>query len=87
MHDIKLIRNKSIFFKKKFQERNINVDLNTLLTVDKEYRELIQAKEKLEQEKKSISQKKDKSKFDRSKEISQEISKLNEEQINYKEKK
>jgi seryl-tRNA synthetase len=84
MHDIKLIRNKSIFFKKKFQERNINVDLNTLLTVDKEYRELIQAKEKLEQEKKSISQKKDKTLFAKSKDISVKLDKIETSQKNSK---
>ena len=58
MHDIKIIRNNVDHFAKKISERNTNVDLKKLIDLDKKNRTLIQNKEKLEQEKKSISQKK-----------------------------
>ena len=80
MNDIKLIRTKPDFFAKKLSERNTKIDLNLLLDLDKKNRELIQKKEKLEQEKKIISQKKDKSLFSRSKNISEEIEKINKTQ-------
>jgi seryl-tRNA synthetase len=73
MHDIKLIRKNPDFFLKKILERNVKIDLKILLDLDKKNRELIQKKEKLEQEKKIISSKKDKNLFIRSKEISNEI--------------
>ena len=76
MHNIKLIRKDPNYFAKKFKDRNINIDLKTLLNLDKDNRELIQKKEKLEQEKKIITKKKDESKFLRSKEISNEIGKI-----------
>ena len=76
MHNIKLIRKDPSHFTKKFNERNINVDLKTLLDLDTNNRKLIQKKEKLEQEKKTITKKKDESKFSRSKEISKEIEKI-----------
>ena len=63
MLDIKKIRKDSNFFSKKLSERNIKVDLNNLISLDKLNRELIQKKEKFEQEKKIISQKKDKSQY------------------------
>ena len=80
MHDIKIIRNNPDLFLKKISERNFVVDIKNLLNLDKKNRELIQNKEKLEQEKKIISQKKDKSKFARSKEISVEVEKINNNQ-------
>ena len=86
MHDIKLIRKNSDFFFKKLSERNSETNIKVLLNLDEKNRDLIQKIEKLEQEKKSISQKKDKSKFDRSKEISLQASKLSNEQIETKEK-
>ena len=86
MHDIKLIRKNPDFFQKKISERNIKVDLKNLLILDKQNRELILNKEKLEQEKKSISQKKDKNLFKKSKEISLEIDSLNKDQSNLKNK-
>ena len=73
MHNIKLIREDSKFYKKKFQDRNVDIDLDNFLNLDKKNRELIQKKEKLEHEKKIISQSKDKSQFSRSKEKSREI--------------
>ena len=79
MHDIKLIRKNPDFFLKKLSERNIKIDLNNLLSIDKKNREIIQNKEKLEQEKKIISQKKDKSLFEESKKISLKIELLTKE--------
>ena len=81
MHDINLIRNQPDLFKKKIEERNTNIDLQNLLNLDKKNRELIQNKEKFEQEKKMISKKKDKSQFARSKDISKQIEKLSKEQL------
>ena len=80
MHNIKLIRNNFEIFSKKISQRNININLNELLELDKKNRELIQNKEKLEQEKKIITKKKEKSQFSRSKEISKEIDKLSNKQ-------
>ena len=81
MHDIKLIRKNPDFFSKRLIERNSKIDLKLLLDLDKKNRELIQNKEKLEQEKKIISQKQDKSLFKRSKEMSLEIDNLSKNQI------
>ena len=84
MHDIKIIRNDPDFFLKKISDRNVKLDLKILLNLDKKNRKLIQTKEKLEQEKKIISQKKDESQFNRSKEVSIEINRLNKNQIKVK---
>ena len=84
MHDIKLIRKNSDIFVKKLADRNIKFDLENFLNLDEENRKLIQNKEKLEQEKKIISKKKDETKFDRSKEISSEIEILTKKQIKIK---
>ena len=78
MHNIKLIRDAPDKFEKKIKERNTNLDLKKILDLDKKNRDLIQNKEKLEQEKKIISKKKDKSQFSRSKKISEEVDKINE---------
>ena len=86
MHDIKIIRKNPDFFLKKISERNAKVDLKSLLELDKKNRELIQDKEKLEQEKKFISQKRDENQFRKSKEISLKIDQLNNEQIKIKNK-
>jgi len=64
MHNIKLIRKEPDFFLKKLGHRNTNISLKSILDLDKKNRKLIQSKEKLEQEKKIISKKKDKRKFD-----------------------
>ena len=81
MHSIKLIRKEPDFFTKKFEHRNTKINLKNLLDLDKENRELIHNKEKLEQEKKIISKKKDKTQFDRSKQISIEIKKFDDQHI------
>ena len=76
MHNIKFIRKEPELFLKKISHRNINVDLKSLLNLDKKNRDLIQSREKLEQEKKILSKSQDKSQFSRSKEISNEIEKI-----------
>jgi seryl-tRNA synthetase len=81
MHNIKLIRKEPDFFLKKLGHRNINIGLKSILDLDKKNRELIQSKEKLEQEKKIISKKQDKRQFSRSKKISKEIEQFNKSQI------
>ena len=81
MHSIKLIRKEPDFFLKKLGHRNTNIGLKSILALDKKNRELIQSKEKLEQEKKIISKKQDKRQFSRSKKISKEIEQFNKSQI------
>ena len=73
MHDLKLIKKNPDFFLKKIIERNTKIDLNNLLNLDSENRDLIQKIEKLEQEKKTISKIKDEKLFEKSKTISLEI--------------
>jgi len=86
MHNIKFIRKEPDLFLKKIKQRNADLDLTAFLDLDKKNRELIQKKEKLEQEKKSISKKKDKSQFSRSKEISAEIVDIENSQKIFKDK-
>ena len=73
MHNIKDIRNNFDNFKNIIKSRNVSIDLDQILNLDKNNRKLIQEKETLEQEKKEISKKKDKSLFAKSKEISEKI--------------
>ena len=80
MHNIKLIRKEADLFLKKLGHKNIKIDLKRILDLDKKNRELIQSKEKLEHEKKIISEKQDKSQFSRSKEISKEVIQLDKNQ-------
>ena len=81
MHNIKLIRKNFDEFKKKILDRdNSNLELNKIILLDRENRELIQKKENLEKEKKNISKKNDKSLFDKSKQISIDIEKVTNEQ-------
>ena len=58
MHNIKDIRNDFDNFKNIIKPRNISIDLDQILDLDKNNRKLIQEKETLEQEKKEISKKK-----------------------------
>ena len=80
MHNLKSIRENPDVFKKKISSRNVDINLDELLNLDKKNREIIQKKEKLEQEKKIISKTKDKSQFEKSKKISKEIENLEESQ-------
>ena len=80
MHNIKDIRNNIDNFKKIIKSRNVSIDLDQILDLDKNNRKLIQEKETLEQEKKEISKKQDKSLFAKSKKISEKILTINKEQ-------
>ena len=86
MHNIKFIRENFEFFKKKLIDRNVNIDSDEIIELDKKNRNLIQKKENLEKEKKIISKTKDKSLFSKSKEISKDIEILNNDQITIKNK-
>ena len=83
MHNIKNLRENVEVFKKLIESRNVNVNIDEILNIDKKNRELIQKKEKLEKEKKDISKSKDKSLFSKSKEISQEIDIISKEQNSF----
>jgi len=86
MHNLKDIRKNSEVFKKKIMDRNVNLDLNELINLDKNHRLIIQKKESLENEKKTLSKSKDKKNFKRSKELSSLITKISSEQTNIKKK-
>ena len=73
MHNLKEIRKNLDFYKKKISQRNSKIDFNIILKIDKQNRELIQKKELLEQEKKTLTKTKDKINFERSKKLSIEI--------------
>jgi len=83
MHNLKELRNNLDIYKKKFNDRNTDFDVNNFNKIDSLNRELISKKEKLEQEKKSLSKSKDKTNFEKSKKISKEISELIKKQITY----
>ena len=73
MHNIKELRKNLKKYKKKFLDRNLNFDEILFEQLDTSNRELINKKEKLEQEKKILSKTKDKTNFEKSKQISFEI--------------
>jgi seryl-tRNA synthetase len=81
MHNIKEIRKNLDFFKKKISERNSQINFNDLIILDKNNRELIQKKEKKEQEKKFLSKSKDSTNFEKSKNLSKEIDEIAKKQI------
>jgi seryl-tRNA synthetase len=76
MHNIKELRNNLDTFKKKFKDRNFEFKIDDFYKLDELNRKLINEKEKLEQEKKSLSKSKDRANFEKSKKISNEISAL-----------
>jgi seryl-tRNA synthetase len=80
MHNLKQLRENLESLKKKFKNRNVDFDINEFNKKDTLNRDLIIKKEKLEQEKKSLSKIKDKSNFAKSKKISQEILDLEKKQ-------
>jgi len=86
MHNLKNIRNNFDEFKNSMKDRNFDTDLNNIVDLDKENRNLIQDKEKFEMEKKSISKSKDESLFSKSKEISIKIDELAKKQKIVKDK-
>ena len=86
MHNLKDLRKNLEIFKKKFKDRNLDFNTDEFNKVDKINRELINKKELLEQEKKQLSKSKEKSNFEKSKKISDEIDKILLEQKKTQEK-
>ena len=84
MHSIKDIRQNPELFKNELRKRFVDVDLKKILSLDEKNRKLIQDKETLEKEKKVISKNKDSSLFEKSKKISEQISKYVKDQANIK---
>ena len=80
MHSLKDLRKNLENYKKKFKDRNTDFDTKNFSKKDLFNRDLISKKEKLEQEKKSLSKSKDRLNFDKSKKISKEISNIIEKQ-------
>jgi len=76
MHNIKEIRKNLDFFKKKIGQRNTVVDFDYLIILDENNRDLINQKEKKEQEKKILSKSKDSTNFEKSKNLSKDIDKI-----------
>ena len=76
MHSIKEIRNDVQAFKKALKKRFIDTDLDKILILDEKNRKYINERETLEKEKKKISKSKDKTLFEKSKNISIEIEKI-----------
>ena len=81
MHNIKEIRKDLNFFKKKISERNFSINFDDLISFDKDNRNLIQQKEKKEQEKKLLSKLKNPSNFEKSKNLSIEIDGITKKQV------
>ena len=80
MHNLKEIRKDFDAFKKALEKRLVNIDFNKLKNLDIKNRDFIQKRETLEKEKKDISKSKDKSLFEKSKEISLALEKIIEQQ-------
>ena len=76
MHNLKEIRKNLEIYKKKFFQRNVVVNFDKLLNLDKSNRDLIQKKESLEQQKKILSKSKNENNFQKSKTLSEEIEKI-----------
>ena len=76
MHNIKDIRNNIQAFKKALDKRFLVIDVDKILSLDETNRKYIQQRETLEKEKKDISKSKDKTLFEKSKNISVEIGKI-----------
>ena len=87
MHSIKNIRKNPNNFLEQIKLRNVDLNIDNLLLIDKQNRELIQKKELLEQEKKKISKTKDETLFIKSKELTNEIIVLEKKQIESQNKK
>ena len=77
MHNIKEIRNNIEIFKEALGKRFLDIDVVKILSLDENNRNYIQKREILEKEKKDISKSKDKTLFEKSKNISTEIEKIN----------
>ena len=86
MHNIKEIRNDIETFKKALDKRFLDIDVEEILSLDENNRKFIQDREILEKEKKDISKSKDKTQFEKSKNISIEIEKISKLQFEAKNK-
>jgi seryl-tRNA synthetase len=84
MHNIKDIRNNVESFKEALKKRFIKLNLQKILALDEDNRKYIHEKEILEHEKKEISKSKDKSLFEKSKNISVKIDKIIQHQSSIK---
>ena len=80
MHNLKDLRKNLDSYVKSFKDRNVNFNIEDFKKKDALNRDLINKKEKLEQEKKILSKSKDKKNFEKSKKISLEIKDLIERQ-------
>tara|TARA_B100000767_G_scaffold275034_1_gene310120 strand:- start:89 stop:1348 length:1260 start_codon:yes stop_codon:yes gene_type:complete len=80
MYNLKDIRKDFDNFQKLLEKRNVKVDISNLKKLDEKNRSLIQKKEGCEREKKDISKLKDETLFKKSKEISNQLVLLSEEQ-------
>jgi seryl-tRNA synthetase len=86
MHNIKDIRKNVDLFNSGLKKRFIDINTDNILKFDEDNRKIIQEKENLEKEKKDISKSKDKSQFEKSKDISKKIEKLTKDQLEIKDK-
>ena len=77
MHNIKEIRNDIEAFKKALNKRFLDLDVDQIFSLDENNRKYIQQREILEKEKKDISKSKNKTLFEKSKNITTEIDKIN----------
>ena len=80
MHNLKDIRKDFTNFQKLLEKRNIKIDISYLKKLDDMNRDLIQKKENLEKEKKDVSKLKDETLFKKSKQISNQLNLLSDEQ-------
>ena len=81
MHNLKNLRKNLDIYKKKFNDRNLNFNIDEFSKIDEINRNLINKKELLEQEKKFLSRSKDKSNFEKSKKLTIQINKISSSQI------
>ena len=86
MHNVKDIKSDIENFKESLKKRFLEIDVNLILKLDEDNRKYIQQKEILEKEKKDISRSKDKTLFEKSKNISFEIEKIGNLQADIKNK-
>ncbi len=80
MYNFKDIRKDFDNFRKSLEKRNVDINFDHLKILDEKNRDLIQQKESFENEKKIISKSKDESLFKKSKEISNQLEIISEEQ-------
>ena len=80
MHNLKEIRKDFENFKKLIQKRNVDINFDQLKKLDEQNRDLIQKKESYENEKRKLSKSKDESMFKKSKEISNQLQLITEDQ-------